>query len=97
VGNENGADKTTKTKYAVLRRLEDEPDDPPATTWDFIGIVEATNADRAKGHFAEETGIEGEYVAVPARSWIPSPVTLERTPRAVVSRSIECHSSIHVH
>lgn len=75
-----------KTRYAVLVKAEpDEPDDPEA--WEFVGFVEAGTADKAKGHFAEANERPGEYVATPARSWLPSPVTLERTPRAIVGKT----------
>lgn len=82
MGEENGS----KTRYAVLVLADkDDADDPES--WEFVGFVEAANPDKAKAHFAEENEREGQYVATPARSWLPSPVTLERNPRAVVGKT----------
>lgn len=79
-----------KTTYVVLVQKSEAVDggddsEPAAESWDYVGTVEAETGARAMRHFSETNEQEGVFVAVPQRSWVPSRLTLERTPRAVVS------------
>lgn len=68
-----------RTEYIVLRF----PDPPMANSASStqqglknVGRVKAPNADFAIREIAEKEGA-GQYVAVPARSWVPRTVVVE--------------------
>lgn len=59
-----------QTKYAVLHRKGDD--------WSPLVTVEAASADAAIRKVASTVG-DGEYVAIPARSWAPQVVKTQQT------------------
>lgn len=67
-----GATRTSKgTRYVVLTRMENGD-------WRFTKPGVATSAEAAIRAVAAELGA-AEYIAVPARSWNPVKVTVEKT------------------
>jgi hypothetical protein len=80
-------DEARKGEYMVLVKVKDDDDaEGDVETWENLGSVEAKSADKARQHFAELHEREGDYVAVPVRSFVPVPLVLERNPRAVVGK-----------
>jgi hypothetical protein len=78
VGDER---KNERTRYVVLVKTDDDE-----SIWEVLDTVEATTSARAKGMVAEKLDREGIYIAIPARSWNPETVVLERVPRAKVGK-----------
>lgn len=76
-----------KTLYIVLRSLgtfDLEPDDVIPDVWAVVGEIEANSAHEAIRHIAQAAETQGEFRAVPARSFKSVIVKLETAPRYVL-------------
>jgi hypothetical protein len=74
----------SSTEYLILRRGADG-------AWaELDGSVTASGSSKARRAAAEAENIDGEYVAVPVRSWHPEPFSFE-TVRRLVRGSVEAN------
>jgi hypothetical protein len=75
------------TSYVVLRKDITPANQPAAALvpWAAVDTVAATSADAAIRQVVEKSGENGQFVAVPARSWKPRKVTVETKKRTVLS------------
>lgn len=74
------------TTYLVLYKpIQQANSASTAQGWAERARVEASSADAAIRQYVEKASDQGQYVAVPARSWTPRTVKVETTKRIELS------------
>lgn len=72
---------SSTTEYLVLRRGEEKG------TWhELDGSYHTPGAPKARHMAADKLGEDGEYVAVPTRSWTPEEIRFETVSRRVTGK-----------
>ncbi len=69
------------TEYLILRKQDHE--DAVPHTWTLENVI--TKASSARRALTAAAVPEGEYVAVPARSWKPLTVKVEQTTKVTIA------------
>lgn len=74
---------TNHTEYLILGRVANAGENTWMVT--ATGIIARSTDGAIRAYLTDREISEGEFVAVPARSWNPRKVTVESVPRVVLA------------
>jgi hypothetical protein len=89
MAKKNEESTKAKTLYVVLRDMGVPASEPMigVPLFAVLGEIEANSGDEACRHLAEQLETEGNFRAVPARSWREVPVEKEVVSRYAVKKA----------